>query len=89
MPDLYIFITAGILFILLGFFLAISGIIRSKNEHVSEYNSAEEIKDEKVKGGGVVLIGPLPIVFGTDKRFAIIAMVLAIVIMLLAVIFMK
>lgn len=47
-----------------------------------------DIKREKVKGGGVILIGPLPIVFGTDKRYALILMVLAIAIILLAIIFL-
>lgn len=49
----------------------------------------KEIKEEKVKGGGVILIGPLPIVFGTDKRYAVILMVLAIVLMLLAIVFLR
>lgn len=46
-------------------------------------------RDTSVKGGGVILIGPIPIVFGSDKRFVLIAMVLAIVLMLLAIIFIK
>lgn len=39
---------------------------------------------KKVNGGGVIFIGPIPIIFGSDKRFAIIAILLAIVLMLLA-----
>lgn len=39
-----------------------------------------------VKGGGVVMIGPIPIIFGTDSKWASIAMVLAIVLILLALI---
>jgi uncharacterized protein (TIGR00304 family) len=38
----------------------------------------------KVSSGGVIFIGPIPIIFGSDKRFAIIAILLAIVLMLLA-----
>ena len=37
----------------------------------------------KVKGGGVVMIGPIPIIFGSDARWASIAIVLAIVLALL------
>ncbi len=44
---------------------------------------------EKIKGGGVILIGPVPIVFGTDKRYALLLMILAIVLMLLAVLYLK
>ncbi|AEA46371.1 TIGR00304 family membrane protein [Archaeoglobus veneficus] len=40
-----------------------------------------------VKGGGVILIGPIPIVFG-ESRFAVYALILAIVLMLLSILFM-
>jgi len=35
----------------------------------------------KVRGGGVILIGPIPIVFG-DARFAIYAMIFALILIL-------
>ncbi len=88
MPDLSILIVAGILLIILGFFLITFGMIHSARE--SEEKGAEkETREKKVKGGGVILIGPIPIVFGTDKKYALILMVLAIVLMLLAIIFLK
>ncbi len=31
----------------------------------------------RVKGGAVVMIGPIPIVFGSDVRWAVIAIILA------------
>jgi uncharacterized protein (TIGR00304 family) len=34
-----------------------------------------------VKGGGVVLIGPVPIIFGSDIRLTIVLVILAIIIM--------
>ena len=37
----------------------------------------------KVRGGGVVLIGPIPIIFGSDKKSAIILSVLAIIIIMI------
>jgi uncharacterized protein (TIGR00304 family) len=40
----------------------------------------------KVRGGGVVLIGPIPIIFGSDKKSAIILSILAIIIMVIAMI---
>jgi len=33
----------------------------------------------KVKGGGAILVGPIPIVFGTDKESMKIVLILAIV----------
>lgn len=56
-----------------------------------------EMKDEnardmperktEIKGGGVILIGPIPIVFG-DSKYALYALILSIVLMLLAIAFM-
>ncbi len=49
----------------------------------------EDTKEDQVKGGGVILIGPIPIVFGSDKKHTLIIMALAIVIMVLAILFLK
>ncbi|VVB95564.1 Uncharacterised protein [uncultured archaeon] len=56
---------------------------------VEERISYEDTKEDQVKGGGVILIGPIPIVFGSDKKHTLIIMVLAIVIMVLAIVFLK
>lgn len=79
MPDFAFLVTIGIMLIILGFFFIILGMMRAKE------SAGEEITQEKVKGGGVILIGPVPIVFGTDKRYALLLMILAIVLMVLAV----
>jgi uncharacterized protein (TIGR00304 family) len=39
-----------------------------------------------VKGGGVVLVGPIPIIFGSDKQSATVLSILAIIIMIIALI---
>lgn len=41
----------------------------------------------EVKGGGVVMVGPIPIVFGSDARWAVIAMLLAIALIVLGLLF--
>ncbi len=41
----------------------------------------------EVKGGGVVMIGPIPIIFGSDAKWASIAIVLAIVLVLISIVF--
>jgi uncharacterized protein (TIGR00304 family) len=35
-------------------------------------------KEGEVKGGGAILVGPIPIVFGTDKKSLMIVLILAI-----------
>jgi uncharacterized protein (TIGR00304 family) len=42
----------------------------------------------KVKGGGVIVIGPFPIIFGTDKESIRIILVLSIVLTVLLLVFM-
>lgn len=77
------------LLLMLAYFI---GMMRSAEESAGlEERSIphQEIKEKKVKGGGVILIGPIPIVFGTDKKYVVLLMILAIVLMLLMLIFMK
>jgi uncharacterized protein (TIGR00304 family) len=46
--------------------------------------SEEGERRTEVKGGGVILIGPIPIVFGSDAKWASIAIALAIVLVVIA-----
>ena len=91
MPDWAFLVAIGIILMILGFFLIVSGMMRSAKEsgRLEDISPGQEIGEDKVKGGGVILIGPVPIVFGTDKRYALLLMILAIVLMLLAVLFLK
>ncbi len=41
----------------------------------------------KIRGGGVVVIGPFPIVFGTDKESVKVLLILSIVLIALLLIF--
>jgi len=41
-----------------------------------------------VKGGGVVLIGPIPIIFGSDSKLTVVLAVLAIIMMMLMMFFL-
>ncbi|MCC7551127.1 MAG: TIGR00304 family protein [Methanobacterium sp.] len=45
---------------------------------------SESNENTKVSTGGVVLIGPIPIIFGNDKGMVTIAIVAAIVIMIIS-----
>ncbi len=67
-------ITTGIGMILLGFLLVFIGTL------ISALGGGE---GEVEGGGGVVMIGPIPIIFGTGRGGASMATLLAIVLMVL------
>ncbi|MCD6084973.1 MAG: DUF131 domain-containing protein [Desulfurococcales archaeon] len=62
-------LTLGILLIFVGFIIIMLSLI------LSHMKPGPERREAKVSGGGVVIIGPVPIVFGTDKRMALAAAV--------------
>ncbi|WP_457742207.1 TIGR00304 family membrane protein [Thermococcus sp.] len=68
-------IGAGIVLILIGFLLVFIGTL------VSAFSGESE-----VQGGGVIMIGPIPIVFGTSRSAVTLAMILAVVLMALWII---
>jgi len=70
----------GVLLIVFGFVLAILAVLIMIIRSPRGQSSA--------KGAGLVLIGPIPIVFGTDKQSVKLVMILAIVIILLVLVMM-
>ena len=58
---------AGLILVFAGFAVVVFSVMSSKGG------------GGEVKGGGVVMIGPIPIIFGSDARWASVAIVLAIV----------
>jgi len=70
MPDL-VFI--GIAIIFAGFFVVFLATVMSSS------SSEEGEKQTQVKGGGVIMIGPIPIIFGSEAKWTSIAIVLAII----------
>ena len=69
----------GLLLALAGFALAIVAIF------VAILRSAKGTGE--VRGGGIVMIGPVPIVFGTDKGSVRILILLGIVLMIVMLLF--
>lgn len=45
------------------------------------YEVSLDEEEGKVSGGGVLLIGPIPIVFGTDRRTTFVVLVIAVIVM--------
>jgi uncharacterized protein (TIGR00304 family) len=69
MPDL-VFI--GVAIILAGFLVVLASVMSGKSSEEGERRTG-------VRGGGVIMIGPIPIIFGSDARWTSVAIVLAIV----------
>lgn len=70
-------ITLGLIFLIIGILILIIGIFLSATE-----------KNTKVEGAGVIMLGPIPIGFGTSKEMMILAMVLAIILMIISFLFL-
>lgn len=63
----------------------------SDKEESNKGRSDIENKGEgvKIKGGAVVMIGPIPLVMGSDHRTALLMMLIALVLMVLWIVAMK
>ena len=86
-----VLILAGIVLLAYGlFFLGKSGVSQNSDEkqNHAEYSDFENTDEEnwRVSGGGVIMIGPIPILFGSDKNKARTLMKLAIALVLLYII---
>ncbi|WP_406656615.1 DUF131 domain-containing protein [Methanolobus sp. ZRKC2] len=72
-------ISVGMLLIMLGFLFIILGSMGSMlgNRENDESSGAE------VKGSGLIMIGPIPIIFGSDNKSAQTLIILAIALMVI------
>jgi uncharacterized protein (TIGR00304 family) len=68
----------GIGMILVGFLVVLLATAMSGR------SSKDGEKRTEVRGGGVVMVGPIPIIFGSDAKWASAAIVLAIVLVVIA-----
>ena len=85
-------ITIGFISVILGTFIVVFWTIAQSLQKCvpgeeETFSPAQKESKESIRGSAVVMIGPIPIVFGSDKKYAMIAMILAIALMLLAIIF--
>ncbi len=78
-------VTLGVIVIVLGFLVIFITTVVSAR---SRKRDGDESRTE-LKGGGVVMIGPIPIIFGTDSKWASVAIILAILLVVLSFIFMQ
>lgn len=61
----------------------------SPNSRMSNGNYPEDKEEPRVRGGGVIMIGPIPIIFGSDKGSAKTLVILAIILMLISLLFFR
>lgn len=64
----------GLILIFVGFTLTVLSILLL---------SLRGVREGKVKGGGIVMIGPIPIIFGTDKESLKTIIILGIILLIL------
>ena len=76
----FIVFAAGIALVIIGVILA---AVKKDSEQQQREKDGEKQSSKKVRGSGVVVIGPIPIVFGTDRGALLIALGAAIVLMVL------
>jgi len=72
----------------LGFTLIIAGVVIVLIAVASFFQGAKSSK-EKFKGGGIIFIGPIPIIFGTDKETIKIILILSIVLIILILVWVS
>ena len=72
-------IPIGIALIFVGFALTAVGFFLTAGSEGAEGDGGST-----VHGGGIIMVGPIPIVFGTDKKSAAALVVLAIALMMLS-----
>jgi Predicted membrane protein len=66
LADLGVFYAVGFALVVAGVALIVAALIRASTRQQSEKDEGEG--ESHVRGAGVIMIGPIPIIFGTDKK---------------------
>jgi uncharacterized protein (TIGR00304 family) len=79
MADLTVFYAIGIALVIVGVIVTVAAIIRASTSDSKEKG--------RVRGAGVIMIGPIPLIFGTDKKSvkAVLALALSLSIVVLII----
>ncbi|HUK75205.1 MAG TPA: DUF131 domain-containing protein [Nitrososphaerales archaeon] len=72
---------SGLLFV--GIAIILAGILVVVFAMMGGSQADESEGRTRVRGGGVIMVGPIPIVFGSDAKWASVAIVLAIILIVL------
>jgi len=79
-------VTLGLLLVFIGILVILAGMVSMAYQAWKTGTGGMEKPEAGVRGGGVIMIGPIPIIFGTDAATLKIVMILAIALMAIAVI---
>ena len=77
-------ITLGFLIVFIGVLVILAGVFSMAYQSWKTGGSSVEKPETSVRGGGVIMIGPIPIIFGSDVGAVKVVIILAIVLMILA-----
>jgi len=64
--------------------ILLATVLAARREGGGREEEEDGKKGARVRGGAVVMIGPIPIVFGSDARWAVLAMVLAVLLIVMS-----
>ena len=79
-------ITLGFLLVFIGILVILAGMLSMVYQTWKTGGDGVEKPETGVRGGGVIMIGPVPIIFGSDVTALKPVMILAVVLMVIAVI---
>ena len=79
-----IYAFAGFIFIFIAILLFMFSFKINVESNKLKMDQEDSQQKNKTSGGGIVLIGPIPIIFGSNWKIAVFLMVLAIIFILIA-----
>lgn len=79
-------ITLGFLLVFIGILVILAGMLSMVYQTWKTGGDGMEKPETGVRGAGVIMIGPVPIIFGSDVTALKPVMILAVVLMVIAVI---
>ncbi|MGD6853194.1 MAG: TIGR00304 family membrane protein [Candidatus Bathyarchaeia archaeon] len=82
MVDLTVFYSLGTALVVVGIIVIVLAII------LASKGSKKEGQQGRVRGAGVIMIGPIPIIFGTDKKSVKTVLALAVALSVVVLIIM-
>ncbi|BFH72638.1 DUF131 domain-containing protein [Sulfurisphaera javensis] len=77
----------GLTVVFLGLLLIMGGLLLELNKKKQNEKEENKQNEERTEYGGVIFIGPIPIVFGSSKKIARVMLIIGVIIFVLFLIF--